>query len=73
MMYSYELVDACLKLLRDMFKLLPGESIAITTDTESNKDIVDATAKAAVILGAKPLVLKIAAPAGGKAGDKDMP
>ncbi len=72
-MYEYELLDACLKLLRDMFNLQPGESIAITTDTESNEEIVKATAQAAVILGAKPLVLKISAPAGGKAGDKDMP
>lgn len=72
-MYEFELVGACLKLLRDMFHLKEGESIAITTDTVSNQDIVDATAQAAVILGAKPLVLKIAAPEGGKAGDKDMP
>ena len=48
-------------------------SIAITCDTESSMEIVEATAQAAVILGAKPLVFKIAAPAGGKAGDKDMP
>ncbi|WP_434309503.1 aminopeptidase [Hominifimenecus sp. rT4P-3] len=72
-MYEYELPNACLKLLRDMFHLQPGESIAITCDTESSMEIVEATAQAAVILGAKPLVLKIAAPAGGKAGDKDMP
>jgi 2,5-dihydroxypyridine 5,6-dioxygenase len=72
-MYEFELLNACLKLLRDMFHLQAGESIAITTDTVSNQEIVDATAQAAVILGAKPLVLKIAAPEGGKAGDKDMP
>lgn len=72
-MYEYELPNACLKLLRDMFHLQPGESIAITCDTESSMEIVEATAQAAVILGAKPLVFKIAAPAGGKAGDKDMP
>lgn len=72
-MLEYELVNACLKLLRDMFKLQPGESIAITCDTESSMEAVEATAQAAVILGAKPFVVKIAAPAGGKAGDKDMP
>lgn len=73
-MYEYELVNACLKLLRDMFMLQPGESIAITCDTESSMEVVDATAQAAVILGAKPLVLKIAAPRDcGKAGDIDMP
>ena len=72
-MYEYEVVNATLKLLRDMFKLQPGESIAITYDTESDEHVVEATAQAAVILGAKPFVVKIAAPAGGKAGDKDMP
>ncbi|WP_434309940.1 aminopeptidase [Hominifimenecus sp. rT4P-3] len=73
-MYEYELANACLKLLRDMFMLQPGESIAITCDTESSMEVVDATAQAAVMLGAKPLVLKIAAPRDcGKAGDIDMP
>ena len=73
-MYEYELTNACLKLLRDMFMLQPGESIAITCDTETNMEVVEATAQAAVILGAKPLVLKVAAPSGcGKAGDADMP
>lgn len=73
-MYEYELLNACLKLLRDMFKMKPDESIAITCDTESNMEIVEATAQAAVILGAKPLVFKISAPRDcGKAGDIDMP
>ena len=72
-MLEYEVLDACLKLLRDMFMLKPGETIAITTDTMSSDEIVEATAQAAVILGAKPLIFKIAAPEGAKAGDKDMP
>ncbi|MEG0091435.1 MAG: aminopeptidase, partial [Oscillospiraceae bacterium] len=73
-MYEYELANACLKLLRDMFQLQPGESIAISCDTESNMEVVEATAQAAVILGAKPLVVKMAAPRDcGKAGDIDMP
>lgn len=73
-MYEYELQNACLKLLRDMFQMKPGESIAITCDTESSMEVVDATAQAAVILGAKPLVIKIGAPRDcGKAGDVDMP
>ncbi len=55
-MLEYEVLDACLKLLRDMFMLKPGETIAITTDTMSNEEIVEATAQAAVILGAKPLI-----------------
>lgn len=73
-MYEYELTNACYKLLKDMFQLQPDESIAITCDTESSMEVVDATAKAAVTLGAKPLVIKIAAPRDcGKAGDIDMP
>lgn len=73
-MYEYELVNACLKMLRDMFNMQPGESIAITCDTETNMEVVEATAQAAVILGAKPFVIKIAAPRGcGKIGDPDMP
>ena len=73
-MYEFELTNACLKLLRDMFMMQPGETIAITCDTESSMEIVDATAQAAVILGAKPLVVKIAAPRGcGKTADQDMP
>lgn len=58
-MYEFELTNACYKLLHDMFDLKPGESIAITCDTESNMEVVDATAKAAFALGAKPLVLKM--------------
>ena len=46
-MLEYEVLDACLKLLRDMFMLQPGETIAITTDTMSNDEIVEATAQAA--------------------------
>lgn len=73
-MYKYELTNACLKLLRDMFQIKPGESIAISCDTESSMEVVDATAQAAVILGAKPLIVKIAAARGcGKAGDIDRP
>ena len=73
-MYEYELTNALLKLLRDMFELQPGETIAITGDTESDDRMLEATAQAAVILGAKPLVIKTAATRGcGKAGDCDFP
>ena len=33
-MYELELTNACYKLLHDMFDLQPGESLAITCDTE---------------------------------------
>ncbi len=73
-MYEYELTNACYKLLNDMFQLQPGETIAITGDTESDDRMLEATAQAAVALGAKPLVMKIAAARGcGKAGDIDFP
>ncbi len=73
-MYEYELTNACYKLLHEMFDLKAGESLAITCDTESSMEVVNATAKAAFALGAKPLVLKMPAPGDcGKAGDKDMP
>lgn len=73
-MYDFELVSASLKLLRDSFMLEPDQSIAITYDTESSDAVAEATAQAAVILGAKPILLKIKAPRGnGKAGDPDLP
>jgi len=73
-MYDFELVNACLKLLRDSFQLGPDQSVAITYDTESSDAVAEATAQAAVILGAKPLLIKIKAPRGnGKAGDPDLP
>lgn len=73
-MYEMELVSACLKLLRDSFNVQPGESVAITTDTEAIMEVTDATAQAAVILGAKPIVIKTPAARGsGKAGDPDYP
>jgi len=72
--YEFELTNACLKMLRDMFNLQPGQTVAITCDTESSMEVVNATAQAAYILGAKPLILKNAAFGGcGKAGDKDAP
>lgn len=73
-MYEYELVGAALKLLRDMFKVKKGESVVITSDTESSMEVVKATAQAACALGAKPMVINVAAPRGvGKAADQDLP
>ena len=73
-MYEYELTNACLKLLRDSFKLQKDETVVITVDTKSNQEVAEATAEATVILGAKPVVINIKAPRGnGKAGDPDLP
>lgn len=44
-MYELELTNACYKLLHDMFDLQPGESLAITCDTESNMDVVNGNSK----------------------------
>ena len=73
-MYEYELVAACHKLLHDMFRLQPGETLAITLDASSSQAVADAMAQAAVVLEAKPLVLKNATPRGsGMAADPDLP
>jgi leucyl aminopeptidase (aminopeptidase T) len=73
-MYELELTNACLKLLRDCFKVQSGETVSITVDTECTMEVADATAQAAVILGAKPIVFKTPAARGcGKAGDIDLP
>lgn len=73
-MYEIELTNACLKLLRDMFDVQKGESVVLTADTESNDDVVNATAEAAFILDAKPIIVKTAAARGvGKAADPDLP
>jgi len=73
-MYDLELVGASIKLLRDMFGLQKGESVVLTCDTESNYDVVDATAQAAYALGGKPVIVKTPAARGvGKAADPDLP
>lgn len=73
-MYEYEVVKAAMKLLGDMFKVKKGETVIITSDTESSMEVVNATAQAACALGAKPMVINVAAPRGvGKAADIDLP
>jgi leucyl aminopeptidase (aminopeptidase T) len=73
-MYEVEIVNAAYKLMHDMFNVQKGESVVITADTESNEDVILATAQAAFILGAKPVIVKTASPRGvGKAADPDLP
>ncbi len=73
-MFEYETYAACYKLLNEMFKTQPGETVCITYDTESSEELAEATAAAAVTLGAKPLSIKISAPrAMHKAADIDLP
>ncbi|MCL2699111.1 MAG: aminopeptidase [Defluviitaleaceae bacterium] len=73
-MYFYELADAANKLVNDMLGLKPGETFVITADTESDMDVVRATASAAFAVGAKPMVITYPAPHGvGKAADPMLP
>ena len=53
-MYEYELGKAADMLVRDSFKLKEGEIFVITADTKSDRRVVDATARAAFSVGAKP-------------------
>jgi len=72
--YEYELFRAAHKLVSDMFRLKPGETLVVTADTESNSRVVNATAAAAFAIGAKPMVIWTASPLGvGKAADPMLP
>ncbi len=61
-LYQYELVKACDILVRELFKLKPGETFIITADTENDPRVVDAVASAAFTIGAKPMVIWSASP-----------
>jgi leucyl aminopeptidase (aminopeptidase T) len=68
--YFYELAGAAQRLAVDMLCLKPGETLIITADTESDMEVVRATASAAFSAGAKPVVITYPAPRGvGKAAD----
>jgi leucyl aminopeptidase (aminopeptidase T) len=72
--YEYELGKAAKILCEELFKLKPGETFVITADTESEKRVIDATARAAFACGAKPMVIYTASPLGvGKAADPMLP
>jgi len=73
-LYEFELGKAADILVRELFKLKPGESFVITTDTEADFRVVEATARAAFAVGAKPMVVWHASPLGiGKAADPMLP
>lgn len=72
--YEFELKKATDKLVRDILKLQEGETFIITADTESNNEVVNATAASAFSIGAKPMVIWIPSPLGvGKAADPMLP
>jgi len=72
--YEYELGKAAKVLCEDLFKLKTGETFVITADTECDKRVVDATARAAFACDAKPMVIYTASPLGrGKATEHMLP
>ncbi|MGA2789575.1 MAG: aminopeptidase [Candidatus Bathyarchaeia archaeon] len=73
-LYEYEIGKSADILCRELFKLKPGETFAITADTESDMRVVEAVARVAFAVGAKPLVMRVASPLGvGKAADPMLP
>lgn len=73
-LYEYELGKAADILARELFKLKPGETFVITADTESDLRVVNATARAAFAVGAKPMVILLASPLGvSEAADPMLP
>jgi len=73
-LYEYEIGKAADILCRELFKLKSGETFAITADTESDARVVEAVARAAFAVGAKPMVIWLASPLGvGKAADPMLP
>jgi len=72
--YEFELGKAADILVRDIFKLKEGETFIITADTESDEDVVNATARSTFSVGAKPMVIWLPAAMGvGKAADPMLP
>lgn len=59
-LYEYEIGKSADILCRELFKLKSGEIFAITCDTESDARVVEAAARAAFAVGAKPLVMRVA-------------
>lgn len=69
-----ELAEASFKLVRDVMKVREGEDVVITADTGSDWRVIESTAQAVMVVGAKPITVWYAAPpAVGKAADKYLP
>jgi len=72
--YEYELGKAADILARELFGLKEGETFVITADTESDMRVVNATATAAHVVGAKPMVILTHSPLGvSEAADAMLP
>jgi leucyl aminopeptidase (aminopeptidase T) len=73
-LYEFELGKAADTIVRELFKLKAGETLIITADTESSEKVVNATARAAFAVGAKPMVVWLASPLGvGQVADPMLP
>lgn len=71
---SLELAEASYKLVKEVLKVVEGEEVVITVDTESDLRVAEATAQAAKVVGAKPLVAFYPTPPSvGKAADSFIP
>ena len=60
--YEFELGKLANKLVREIFKLKPGEEFVITGDTRTERNLIDATAAAAFAVDAKPITIQYAFP-----------
>ena len=72
--YFLEAAKVSKIMIQDMFQVKPGETVAITGDTGSNRDLADAFAAATYAVEGKPLLMWVPkAEHDGQAGMKDWP
>ncbi len=72
--FEFELQKAADRLIREIMQVKVGETVTITADTNSNAQVVNATAASVYSAGGKPVVIWMATPDGvGKAADNDLP
>ncbi len=73
-LFEFELYKAADRIIKDILKVQEGETVAITADTGSSEEVVNATAGAVFSVGAKPMTIWLASPYGvGKAADPMLP
>ena len=73
-LYEFELGKAANIVVSMLFNLKPEETFVITADTECDPRVINATARAAFAIGAKPMVIWLASPLGvGEAADPMLP
>ena len=71
---STEIMDGAYKLVKEVLKVKKDESIIITADSGSDMQVVETTAQAVKLLGAKPMVIWYPMPPYvGKAADPYLP